>query len=122
MNVSEPQPQVVEVLDSQQLESLRTVVLVVYVLQALSFFVGITALIGVIIDYVKRDDARGTWLESHIRWQIRTFWWSLLWGVIGLITAWAVVGFIILGILYIWIIYRVIKGWLKLMDRKPLPV
>ena len=122
MNVNEPQPQVVEVLDSQQLESLRTVVLVVYVLQALSFFVGITALIGVIIDYVKRDDARGTWLESHIRWQIRTFRWSLLWGVIGVITAWVVVGFIILGILYIWIIYRVIKGWLKLMDRKPLPV
>lgn len=120
--MSEPQPQVVEVLDAQQLESLRTVVLVVYVLQALSFFVGISALIGVIIDYVKRDDARGTWIESHIRWQIRTFWWSLLWGGIGVITAWAVVGFVILGILYIWIIYRVVKGWLKLMDRKPLPI
>ena len=58
----------------QDVEGLKTIALVVYVLQALSFFWGITAVIGVIIDYVKLDDARGTWVENHLRWQIRTFW------------------------------------------------
>jgi uncharacterized membrane protein len=74
--------------------------------------------VGVIIDYVKRDDARGTWLESHFRWQIRTFWWSLLWAVIGGILAFILVGFAILAIAAIWMIYRIVKGWLRLAERR----
>ena len=57
-----------------------------YALQALAFFVGISAIVAIVLAYVKRDDARGTWLESHFRWQIRTFWFALLGGVIGGIT------------------------------------
>jgi uncharacterized membrane protein len=95
------------------------VALVVYVLYALSFLYGITMIIGVIIAYVKRDDVRGTWLESHFRWQIATFWWGLLFGVIGLVLALAMVGFVVLFAVWVWAIYRVVKGWLRLNDGRP---
>jgi len=103
----------------QDVESLKTVALAVYVLQALSFFWGITAVIGVIIDYVKLDDARGTWVENHLRWQIRTFWWALFWSVLGVALIWVFgLGFLVLAVVYFWTIYRVVKGWLKLTERK----
>jgi uncharacterized membrane protein len=76
-------------------------------------------IIGVIIAYVKRDDVRGTWLESHFRWQIATFWWGLLFGVIGLVLALALVGFVVLFAVWVWAIYRVVKGWLRLNDGRP---
>jgi uncharacterized membrane protein len=97
----------------------KNVALVVYVLYALSFLYGITMIIGVIIAYVKRDDVRGTWLESHFRWQIATFWWGLLFGVIGLVLALAMVGFVVLFAVWVWAIYRVVKGWLRLNDGRP---
>ena len=102
-------------------ESLKTIAMVVYVLQALGFFGGITWIVAVIIDYVKRTRRSGTWLESHYRWQIRTFWWGLLWGVIGSILLLVLVGWFMLAAAGIWIIYRIVKGWLYLNDRKPLP-
>ena len=110
---------IIEPSGSQDVEGLKTIAFAVYVLQALSFFWGITAIIGVIVDYVKLDDARGTWLESHLRWQIRTFWWGLFWSVLGFGLIWVFgLGFVVLGIVYIWTIYRVVKGWLKLTERK----
>ncbi|WP_079420307.1 DUF4870 family protein [Thiomonas intermedia] len=110
---------IIEPSGSQDIEGLKTIAFVVYVLQALSFFWGITAIVGVIIDYVKLNDARGTWLENHLRWQIRTFWWGLFWSVIGFGLIWVFgLGFVVLGIVYIWTIYRVVKGWLKLTERK----
>ncbi len=111
---------VIDAPGSQDLDGLKSVALAVYVLQALSFFWGITAVIGVIIDYVKLDDARGTWVENHLRWQIRTFWWALVWSVLGIALIWVFgLGFLILGITYFWTIYRVVKGWLKLTERRP---
>ncbi len=103
-----------------QINSLRSIVQVVYILYALSYFAGITAIVGIIINYVKRDDAAGTWLESHFRWQIRTFWFGLLWAVIGVLTAFVAVGFAILFANFCWIIYRIVKGWLNLNDNKPM--
>ncbi|MCL5966088.1 MAG: hypothetical protein M1550_02545 [Deltaproteobacteria bacterium] len=94
----------------------------VYGLYAASFFLGITAIVAIVIDYVKRDDARGTFLESHFRWQIRTFWIALLWGAIGGILILAVVGIPVLIAGGIWCIYRIVKGWLALFDRKPVGV
>lgn len=97
----------------------RNLAVVVYILQGLSFFLGgITGLVGVIINYVKLDDVRNTWVERHFRWQIRTFWIGLLWTVIGIVTTPLIIGwFIILGI-SIWIIYRIVKGALALNDGK----
>jgi uncharacterized membrane protein len=97
---------------------LKTVATVVYALQAAGFFVGITWIVGVIVDYVKRDDAAGTWLESHFRWQIRTFWFGLLWGVIGGILSFVLIGFLVLAADGVWIIYRIVKGWLRLAERR----
>jgi len=107
--------------DAEKLRSLKTMAMVVYILQALGFFNGITWIVGVIIDYVKKDEAAGTWLESHYRWQIRTFWWGLLWALIGGLTAVVIVGFIVLAAAAIWIIYRIAKGWLYLSENRPLP-
>jgi uncharacterized membrane protein len=91
-----------------------------------SFVFGWPSIIAVIINYVKRGDARGTWLDSHFAWQIRTFWYAAAWAVlvflVGLpltlvIIGFAVwmVGFFILGV---WAIYRIAKGWLALRDRR----
>src|SRR5580704_17855273 len=67
--------------DVQAANTSKTWVLVAYILQALGFFVGITWLVSVVISYIARGDSRDTWIESHCRWQIRTFWFSLLWGL-----------------------------------------
>jgi uncharacterized membrane protein len=93
---------------------------VVYALYGLSLLAGVTGLVAIVINYVKRDDVRGTWLESHFRWQIRTFWFSLLWGVIGVALVFVFVGFAILFADLVWFIYRVVKGWTRLNDGKPM--
>ncbi|HKZ07964.1 MAG TPA: hypothetical protein VJU81_21045, partial [Methylomirabilota bacterium] len=93
-----------------------------------AFLIGWPSLIAVILNYVKRGDVRGTWLESHFRWQIRTFWWGLLWAAlcgvfvvatlgVGILIAW-----LPLGIVGLWFIYRVARGWLRLVDRQPMYV
>lgn len=104
---------------AEELAGLKNITMVVYALQALSFLWGITLIVGVVINYVKRDDVRGTVYESHFDWQIRTFWWGLLWAVVGFVTAFVLVGFAILFAAWVWAIYRVVKGWLKLNEGKP---
>jgi uncharacterized membrane protein len=101
-----------------QERSLKNIATAVYALQAAGFLFGITWLIAIIVDYVKRDDARGSWLESHFRWQIRTFWWGLLWGVIGGVLLLVLVGYLVLVANAVWIIYRIVKGWLRLAERR----
>jgi uncharacterized membrane protein len=103
-------------------KSLKTVATVVYALHVAGFFTGIAWIVAIVIDYVKKDDAKGTWLESHFSWQIRTFWWGLLWGVIGGITTLILVGFAILFAAAVWIIYRIAKGWLSLAENKPVGI
>ena len=95
-----------------------------------SFLFGWPSIIAVIINYVKRSDVRGTWLESHFTWQIRTFWFALLWAVIvGLVSF--PLAFILVGIgtwvagmfvLGVWAIYRIARGWLRLKDHKAMPL
>ncbi len=100
------------------LSSAKTITTVVYALQATSFFLGFTFLIAIIINYVKRGDVEETWLESHFKWQIRTFWFSLLWAIIGAITTFFIIGYVILFANAVWLIYRIVKGWLNLSDEK----
>jgi uncharacterized membrane protein len=104
----------------EKLKSLKTLTTVVYILYAASFFVGITAIVAIIVNYVKKDDAAGTWLESHFRWQIRSFWFGLAWGVLGALTVVIGIGWVILCVDGIWFIYRLVKGWLYLNDSKPM--
>jgi len=109
-------------LPSDAERGLREMVTLVYALQAASIVVGVTLIGGVIIDYLKRDEAAGTWLESHIHWQIRTFWWTLAWTVIGFVTFIVLIGIVILAAAAIWFIYRVAKGWVELRAGRPVGV
>ena len=101
-----------------ELQQAKKVTMVIYALQAASFIFGITLIAAIIINYIKKEDVQATWLASHFRWQIRTFWFSLLWGAIGLITALLGIGFIILAADAVWLIYRIAKGWLRLSEEK----
>jgi uncharacterized membrane protein len=93
-----------------------------------AFLTGWPSIIAVILNYVKRGDVAGTWLESHFRWQIRTFWYGLLWVVLclafiivtfglGILIAW-----IPLGLVSLWFIYRIVRGWMRLSARRPMYV
>jgi uncharacterized membrane protein len=121
-------------------ESLVKIAHVIYALHAFSLLTGIIgaatvvgafltgwpSIIAVILNYVYRGDVRSTWLKSHFRWQIRTFWFGLLWVAlcglfvvltlgVGLLVAW--IPLILVGL---WFIYRIAKGWLRMMDRRPM--
>jgi uncharacterized membrane protein len=123
-------------------QSLITLTHVIYALHSVSlltgilgiatvvgaFLIGWPSIIAVILNYVARSEARGTWLESHFRWQLRTFWFGLLWVTLcglfviftfglGLLIAW-----LPLGAVGLWFIYRVARGWLALKDRRPIDV
>lgn len=102
------------------LDNLLKLTHIVYLLQALTYVTAITYIIAVIINYVKLDDVRGTWLESHFRWQIRTFWYSLLGLVVGVITFYIFIGWVILMATFFWVIYRIVKGWLYLYEKRPI--
>jgi uncharacterized membrane protein len=121
-------------------ESLIKLTHVIYALHAFSLITGIIgaatvvgafltgwpSILAVILNYAKRSEVRGTWLESHFRWQIRTFWFGLLWVTlcalfiiatlgIGLLIAW-----LPLSLVGLWFIYRIARGWLRLMEHRPM--
>ncbi len=105
--------------------SARGLVTTVYALQAAGIFLflitlGITFLVAGIITHTKKKSVEETWLASHFRWQTRTFWYGLLWTVIGLASAIYLIGFIILIANGIWVTYRVVRGWLDLIENKPM--
>ena len=90
-----------------------------------AFLTGWPSIIGVILNYVKRSEVRGTWLDSHFSWQIRTFWFALLWLAIGGVLFITVVGIPFAVVLWfatgVWVLYRIIRGWLALSSAKVLP-
>jgi uncharacterized membrane protein len=112
---------------------------VIYALHALSVLIGISSvativgafvfgwpsIVAVILNYVKRDEVRGTYLESHFRWQIRTFWFALLWCLIGAVLALTIILIPVAMLVFagagIWVVYRIVRGWLALNERKPAP-
>jgi uncharacterized membrane protein len=128
----------VPLVTTEPRHSLVTLTHVIYALHGVSLLTGIVtaatvvgafltgwpSLLAVILNYVKRSEARGTWLESHFRWQIRTFWFGLLWVTlcllfvvatlgIGLLIAW-----LPLAVVGLWFIYRILRGWLALIDHR----
>lgn len=110
-----------------------------------AFLTGWPSIIAVIINYVKRSDVRGTYLESHFSWQIRTFWYAVLWVILALILviaagtigalllhyygaailgiplAWTL-AWILAVIIGIWVLYRIIRGWMTILEGRPMPV
>jgi uncharacterized membrane protein len=137
-----PQP---DILDAQPVvatprDSLVTLAHVIYALHAFavlsgvltsativgSFVSGLPSIVAVILNYLKRSEVRGTWLDSHFRWQIRTFWFALLWILLALVLAFTLIGIPLALVLLLgsglWVIYRVVRGWLALQDRHPMPL
>ena len=106
------------IFDEQQQAELRKWAYSVYILQALGFVTLITPILGIIINYIKDDDMRGLWLESHFRWQKATFWYGLLWIVLGTLTTFILIGYLVLTVVSIWLIYRIARGWIYLYDGK----
>ena len=89
-----------------------------------AFLTGWPSIIAVIINYVKRDEVRGTWLDSHFAWQLRTFWYAVMWAIVAFLLAITLIGLVFaipvaIG-LTIWIVYRVIRGWMTLGQGKPI--
>jgi len=126
-------------------ESLITYTHVIYGLHALavliglstahtivgSFVGGLPSIVAVIMNYARRAATRGTFLESHFRWQIRTFWYAWLWILVSLIIAMPLVllaglGFLVglmgLGLVGLWVIYRIVRGWISLRDGRAMPL
>jgi uncharacterized membrane protein len=122
----------------EPMPSVLTIAHIVYALHTCAIIVGITgaatvigsfvgslpSLMAVLLNYMKRGEARGTWVASHYRWQIRTFWFALLWALIGWALVFTIVGAVagvpILIALTLWLIYRIGRGWLRLRDRRPM--
>ena len=91
-----------------------------------AFLFGWPSIIAVILNYVKRGDARGTWLESHFTWQIRTFWYAVLWAIVlagvNFVLMFLLIGFLTwpmsFFVLGVWAVYRIAMGWMRLKDRR----
>ena len=91
-----------------------------------AFLTGWPSIIAVILNYLKRDAVYGSYLESHFRWQIRTFWFALIWLIVMILLFVTLIGIPfawILGVLTgLWVLYRIVRGWLRLVDAKPMPL
>ncbi len=127
-------------IESPALEGERQLTLALYILYIVAIFsAGILAVVALVINYAKRDTVRGTWLDSHFSWQIRSFWWYLLWNVLAFIPftlllfagnspeRWAGLGLLsiilcglIIFLAWVWIVYRAIRGLIALNDQKAL--
>ncbi|HLN85955.1 MAG TPA: hypothetical protein VK200_05820 [Candidatus Limnocylindrales bacterium] len=123
---TDPAPQLVTI--AHLVYALHTLSLLIGVTTAATivgaFVYGVPSIIAVVINYLKRGEAKQTFLESHFRWQIRTFWFALFWSVIGAMLFVTLVGIpLAVGVFFaagLWAIYRVARGWLALRDRKPM--
>ena len=120
-------------------ETLITLAHVIYALHAFSVFTGLASsmliltaflsgwpsIIAVILNYAKRSEVRGTWLDSHFGWQIRTFWYALLWLLVGAAAFLTLVGVVVAVVVWagtgLWVLYRIARGWMALSAEKPMP-
>jgi len=124
-----PTPVLVPVVDPERLGSLKKICLVDYGLHIAGplLSMGVLSVIALIVNYIKRDDARGTIYESHMNWMIRTFWWTVFWVVVSFLPLLllTVISFGLLSFLFVvpilWYLYRMIKGVLWLNDGRAMP-
>jgi uncharacterized membrane protein len=123
---SEPRPSVLTV--AHLVYALHTIAIIVGIVGAAtvigSFIGSLPSIAAVILNYVTRGAARGTWVSSHYQWQIHTFWFAVLWALIGwtliLTLIGVIIGVPILIALTLWLIYRIGRGWLRLRARRPM--
>jgi uncharacterized membrane protein len=125
---------------SSVMDNLLTLVHVVYALHAIavvsgllgsativgSFIASVPSIVAVVLNYLKRSDAKGTWLESHFRWQIRTFWFAVLWVGVAVLLVLSILGvplaLVVVLVVGLWVFYRVARGWWSLTQRAMMPM
>lgn len=107
----------------------------IYILHGVSLFIGVTtaatvvgafvfgwpSLIAVVLNYWNKNKVKGTYLESHFSWQIRTFWFCLLWFLAGFLLTIVLIGLVILALTGIWAVYRIARGWIALGNGNTVP-
>ncbi|MDR3518978.1 MAG: hypothetical protein P4M00_24525 [Azospirillaceae bacterium] len=107
--------------EAQRVDAIRNITMITYILYGIGIFIGITSIIGIIIAYLRRAESAGTIYQSHFTWLIRTFWIGLVIGFVGIVTSPIGIGFFVLLAIEIWVIFRIVKGFLKFNDRKEIP-
>ena len=107
-------------VERTSVEGNRTLVLVSYVLHLLGAVAGVTSIVGLVVNYLKRDRYDDLF-DSHHAWMIRSFWWALLWVVIGFITIFILIGWVILFLVWVWYIYRHVRGLINFLNGEPMP-
>jgi len=106
-----------DIPQSRDLPAARNITAAIYALYAIG---GITAIAAIIVNYIKKDSVKGTLYESHFRWQIRTFWFALLWTFLSGFFILITIGYLFMFAVFIWYLIRVIKGWICLAEGKPM--
>ena len=107
-------------IERSTVENDRTFAVVAYLLHLFGAVAGITSIAGLVVNYLKRDPYEEL-LDSHHAWMIRSFWWAILWGVLGIITIFILVGWLVLFIVWVWYIYRHVRGLIALLNGEPMP-
>ena len=107
-------------MSAVSVQSERTVVLIAYALHLFGAIAGLTSIVGLILNYVRRYQY-GEPFTSHHRWMIRSFWWALFWIVIGVITSFILIGYAICFVAWVWYIYRHVRGLIALTNGEPMP-
>lgn len=98
----------------------QTLVTACYVLHLVGAILAVPSLVGLVLNYLKAGDS-GALLGSHHRWMIRSFWWATLWLILGYVTVLFAVGWLILGLTWLWYVYRHIRGLISLANGEPMP-
>ena len=106
-------------IERSSVEGDRTFTVVCYVLHLVGAVAGVTSIVGLVLNYVKRD-RYDELFDSHHAWMIRSFWWAILWCVLGLVTLVIGVGFVIFGAAWIWYVYRHVRGLVALLNGEPM--
>ena len=107
-------------IERSTVEGDRTLALVAYALHLFGAIAAFPSLIGLVINYVKRDRYE-PFFDSHHRWMIRSFWWSILWIVVGCVTIFILIGWVILFLVWVWYLYRHVRGLIALINGEPMP-
>ncbi|PHQ25178.1 hypothetical protein CLH62_12585 [Marinobacter guineae] len=104
---------------SQDFNSEKNTILFIYILHALGFFTGgLTSIAAIIMNYVKLDDIKNPISVSHFKWQMRTFWWGVLWSLVSLILAYFIIGLLGFVVIFFWFVYRLVAGMVNLNKDK----
>lgn len=103
------------------MENARRMVLVTYILHLIGAIAGLTSIVGLVFNYLHKDKVSGE-IATHHRWMIRSFWWAVVWIVVGFATSWIVIGWFVLGAAWFWYVYRHVKGLVGWVNEEPMPV